>query len=90
MLSQNFIDKAELVSKYAQEYCLKVGKNDVKPKELLPFLVEKGVYDIVDQRNGSYLRELLRALDDENELYRIPQLYFERKDINRLWFFKAV
>jgi len=89
-LSRNDINKARLVSKYAQEYCLMVERSDIKPRELLPYLVKKVVYNQVDQRNGSYLRELLRKLDDAGKLDLIPQVTVERKTKNRYWSFRAV
>ena len=89
MLTQNQINRAKLVSKCAQEYCLKENKRDVKPKELMPYLIEKGVYNKVKTISTAQIRDLLRDLDVTNSLDLIPQIRMERRGIYRYWYFNA-
>jgi hypothetical protein len=57
-----------------------------KPKELMPLLIESGLFE-KDHRNGLPLRNILRELDDLNQLDLIPSLLAERKKVNVSWFF---
>lgn len=41
MLSEATINKAKMISKYLQEFCSKHPGKTFKPKDVLPFLVEK-------------------------------------------------
>lgn len=61
---------------------------DAKPKDLMPILIEKGFFK-KDHREGLPLREVLRDLDARNELYLLPQVRAERKEVNVSWFFNA-
>ncbi len=62
---------------------------DAKPKYLMPILIEKGFFK-KDHRDGLPLREILRNLDSNNELYLLPQVRADRKDKNVSWFFNAL
>lgn len=59
---------------------------NAKPKDLMPILIEKGFFT-KDHREGLPLREVLRDLDARNELYFLPQVRAERKEVNVSWFF---
>lgn len=72
---QAFLEKEKLV--------------DVKPKDLMLILIEKGFF-MKDQREGLPLREILRELDSRNELYLLPQVRAVRKEKNVSWFFNAL
>jgi hypothetical protein len=72
---QSFLEKEKLI--------------DAKPKDLLPILIEKGFFK-KDHRDGLPLREILRDLDSNDELYLLPQLRADRKDKNVSWFFNAL
>lgn len=63
--------------------------HDAKPKDLMEGLIRKGFFK-KDHRNGLPLRNMLRALDEKNELYLIPQVRVERKEKNRFWYFNPV
>lgn len=91
MLTQDTLNKARQISVYAQEFCVNNGVRGIKPKHLLPYLVEKGVFNQIDTRNGRDLREVLRKVDDANQLGElIPQASVERKSKNRFWFFNPI
>lgn len=61
---------------------------EVKPKDVMPFLVRAGVFR-KDHRDGLPLRNVLRELDSKNLLHLIPLLRVERKTKNRFWYFTA-
>lgn len=72
-----------------QDYLTSQKLQDVKPKSLMPLLIEKGFFN-KDHRDGLPLRNLLRDLDDKKSLYLLPQVSFEQKEKNRYWFFNAI
>lgn len=72
-----------------QEFLKKEKLIDAKPKDLMPILIEKGFFNM-DQRQGLPVRKVLRELDDRDELYLLPQVRAERKDVNTFWFFNAL
>ena len=72
-----------------QDFLEKEKIKDVKPKDLMPILIEKGFFK-QDHRNGLPLRNVLRDIDDKNLLYLLPQVVVERKETNRYWFFNAL
>nr|WP_052405029.1 hypothetical protein [Nonlabens ulvanivorans] len=71
-----------------QEYLINNNQIDIKPKDLMPILIEKGYFKN-DHRYGLHLRNVLRELDEKNLLYLLPQVTVERKEINRYWFFNG-
>lgn len=74
-LIQAFLEKEKLV--------------DAKPKDLMPVLIEKGFFK-KDHREGLPLREILRELDNRDELYLLPQVRADRKEKNVSWFFNPL
>ena len=72
-----------------QDYLTSQKLQDVKPKSLMPLLIEKGFFN-KDHRDGLPLRNLLRDLDDKKILYLLPQVSFEQKEKNRYWYFNAI
>jgi len=74
---------------FIQDYLTSQKLRDVKPKSLMPLLIEKGFFN-KDHRDGLPLRNLLRDLDDKKLLYLLPQVSFEQKEKNRYWYFNAI
>ena len=72
-----------------QDILLTENLHDAKPKDLMDGLIKKGFFK-KDHRNGLPLRNILRELDQENELYLIPQVRVDRKERNRFWYFNPV
>lgn len=72
-----------------QDYLISEKSHDVKPKNLMPLLIEKGFFN-KDHREGLPLRNVLRELYDKNLLYLLPQVRFEQKSKNRFWYFNAL
>jgi hypothetical protein len=71
-----------------QSFLAKEKLVDAKPKDLMPILIEKGFFN-KDHREGLPLREVLRDLDARNELYFLPQVRADRKNVNVSWFFNS-
>lgn len=91
MLSETTINKAKMISKYLQEFCSKHHGQTFKPKDVLPFLVEKNVFKKEDSRKGRDLRQVFRDVDAAGKLNElISQVYPERKPKNTYWFIRAV
>ena len=58
----------------------------IAAKELMPKFLSTGIFS-TNHRDGLPLRNLLRKLDSENQLHRIPSLMAERKSKNTYWYF---
>ena len=78
-----------LMANAIQVYLEKHKMSNAKPKELMPYLIEKGFFT-KDHRNGLPLRKVLRDLDERNELRLLPQVRVERKSKNRYWYFNPI
>lgn len=61
--------------------------NEVMAKDMMPYFILAGVFE-KDVKNGLPIRTILRRLDEKNELYKIPFVYAERKEVNTHWFFQ--
>ncbi len=89
MYKRPVTETAKLIDIYAQEW-LQINDRDLaKPKDLMPYLIEKGVFNR-DHREGLPLRRILRELDQLGKLNLIRGLSVERRPTNRLWFFNKV
>ena len=74
------------MGKSIQDFLSNKGLDSAKPKDLMPWLIEKGFFKS-DNRAGLPLREVLRKLDGEKKLNLLPNLVVERKEKNRYWSF---
>ena len=61
----------------------------IPAKDLMPEFIKAGVF-AKDHRNGLPIRKVLRELDKENELDRIPYVLPERKMKNTFWYFVRI
>lgn len=82
-------EKAVSVSKYIQEWLYLNNRTEAKPKDVIGYLIKKGIYKN-DNRLGNPLRNDLRKLDERKLLHLIEGLEVERKGKNRYWYFKRV
>lgn len=57
----------------------------IAAKEIMPELIKAGVFKM-DHRNGLPLRKVLRTLDKNKELNKIPFVHAERHDKNTFWY----
>lgn len=64
----------------------KSNPSKIKAKDLMPLFIEKGIFNS-DYKNGLPIRNLLRDLDELNNLPAIPYVVPERKLKNTNWFF---
>lgn len=81
------MDKIPAINKAIKEYFdLNNSIDEVRPKELMGWLIKKGVFTS-DNKEGRPLRDILRELDEKDQLHRIPSAHAERKVKNRNWYF---
>jgi hypothetical protein len=83
------VDKALLISKYAQEWLRINNRTEAKPGELMPYLIEKGVFKS-DHRNGLPLRNVLRELEKRDMLHLIQGAEYEPKQKNKMWYIRLM
>jgi hypothetical protein len=62
--------------------------NKIPAMDLMPEFVKAGIFNKDYEREGLPIRNLLRKLDRNNELNKIPTLLPERKSINTYWYFQ--
>lgn len=82
-------EKATLISKYIQEWLHMNSRIEAKLKDVINYLVKKGIYRS-DNRQGNPLKNDLRKLDKRDLLNLIEGLEVRRKDKNTYWYFKRV
>ena len=64
--------------------------NKILAKDLMPEFIKAGIFNKDYERKGLPIRNLLRELDRNNELDKIPSLLPERKPINTYWYFQRL
>lgn len=62
--------------------------NEIPAMDLMPEFIKAGIFNKDYERKGLPIRKLLRELDRNNELNKIPSLLPERKPINTYWYFQ--
>ncbi|HUH73902.1 MAG TPA: hypothetical protein VLZ75_05790 [Chitinophagales bacterium] len=58
----------------------------IPAKDLMPALIKAGVF-MKDNKNGKPIRDILRALDKNNQLGLIPYIHADRKEKDIYWYF---
>ena len=58
----------------------------IPAKDLMPDFIKADIFK-KNFKNGKPIRDVLRALDRNKELYLIPYVYPERKDADTFWYF---
>ena len=58
--------------------------------DMMDYFVDAGIFNMDYDRRGLPIRNVLRELDDKNQLDLIPYVVVERKDKNRNWFFEPL
>ncbi len=80
-------DKIASINSVIADYFKKNSKVKWIPaKEIMPALIAAGVFN-KDKRKGLPLREVLKALDKEKALDKIPLVHAERNGIDTYWYF---
>ena len=87
-LNNNTIQQALRVKRAVTEYFEKnQSVSKIAAKDLMPFFVSEGIFNMDYDRPGLPIRNLLRELDENDELHLIPQVHAERKTVRTYWFF---
>ena len=62
--------------------------NKILAKDLMPEFIKTGIFNKDYERERLPIRNLLRELDRNNELDKIPSILPERKTKNTNWYFQ--
>ena len=89
MYHRPFLETVKLIDVYIQEWLHVNRIENARPKDMMPYLVEKGVF-AKDYRMGLPLRKVLRKLDSMNCLHLIRGVHVVRRKANRQWFFRRI
>ncbi len=81
MNTDNIVQINEVIAEYFKTH----KENWIAAKDIMPDLIKAGVFT-KDHRKGLPLRKILRKLDIENTLDKIPFLHAERKEKNTYWY----
>lgn len=85
-----FMKKEERISEINRvllEYFEKhLNSEKIAAKEFMNLFIENGIFK-KNNKDGLPIRQLLRELDKENQLNKIPYIYVERKKKNVNWYF---
>ena len=87
MLSSSKLERARQVDGLIEKYLRETGADIAKPKDVMPFLIQRGVFR-KDHREGFPLRRLLNELADSGTLSAMRTAHYEQKAKNRLWHFR--
>lgn len=63
--------------------------DESRPKELMDFFIKYGVFE-KDYKKGGPIREILRELDEHDQLHLIPFVHVERKTKMTYWYFRRI
>ncbi|MBR3980959.1 MAG: hypothetical protein IKJ98_07355 [Bacteroidales bacterium] len=83
------MEQSEKISKINQvldEY-FKTHSQRILAKDLMPEFIKAGIFS-EDRKNGLPIRNILRELDKNNELDKIPYVFPDRKKKNTNWYFQ--
>jgi len=61
-------------------------EDSIAVKELMPDFIKAGIFT-KDQKNGLPIRKVLRALDEQKALDKIPNAHPERREQHTYWYF---
>lgn len=78
------------INNVLRDYFAKYPKSGmILAKEFMPLFIEKSIFN-KDYRDGLPIRKVLRELDDEDLLDKIPYVHVERKTKNANWYFRPL
>lgn len=82
------MDKITQINLVLKDYFM-LNKNVkiIPAKDMMAYFILVGIFP-KDTKNGFPIRNVLRRLDDKNQLYLIPFVYAERKEVNTNWYFQ--
>lgn len=79
------MDNIELINEVIAEYFNSHKEDWIPAKDIMPALINAGVFTR-DFKKGMPLRKILRLLDQENELDKIPSVHAERNEKVTYWY----
>lgn len=85
-MKRNLEQKALILNIYIQQWFNLYNKMEARPKDLMPYLIQKGIYKN-DNKDGTPLRNDLRKLRDREMLYLIKGVKACRKGEVTYWYF---
>jgi hypothetical protein len=85
-LTNDDIQRALRIKRAVAEYFEKSPLIKVQAKELMNTFINKGIFKR-NYQDGLPIRDFLRFLDENKQLYLIPQAFFDQKEQNRNWYF---
>ncbi|MEM8520632.1 hypothetical protein [Flavobacterium sp. PL12] len=84
------MSKTKQINQVLQSYFEEnISVKIIPAKDMMPYFILAGVFP-KDNKNGLPIRNVLRRLDDKNQLHLIPYVYAERKNVNTNWFFQRI
>lgn len=80
------IQKALRIKRAVTEYFDNSNQTRIQAKQLMDFFIEKGIFT-KNLKDGQPIRELLTKLDAAKLVYLIPQISFEMRGADKVWYF---
>ena len=83
--------KIEKINKVLADYFEKnKSVKRVRALDMMDYVVDAGIFKKDYERSGLPIRNLLRELDENNQLDLIPYVVVERKERNSNWYFEPL
>ena len=80
------MDKFTQINLVLKDYFeLNASVKQVLAKDMMPYFVLAGIFK-KDEKNGLPIQNLLRKLDEKNQLNIIPYLFADRKKVYTKWY----
>ncbi|UXX81055.1 hypothetical protein N7E81_08075 [Reichenbachiella carrageenanivorans] len=76
----------ERINQVISDYFEHSKKDTVAVRELMPDFIKAGIFT-KDHKKGLPIRKILRALDEQNALSKIPFVHAERQEKHTFWYF---
>ena len=82
------MDKCTQINLVLKDYFeLNLGVKQIPAKDMMPYFVLAGIFK-KDEKNGLPIRNILRQLDEKNQLNFIPFVVADRKAVYTKWYFE--
>lgn len=82
------MEKINQIKLVLREYFeLNKSVNSIPAKDMMPYFILAGIF-VKDSKNGLPIRNVLRRLDEKNQLHLMPFVYADRKEVNTNWYFQ--
>lgn len=82
------MEKINQIKLVLKEYFeLNNGVTIIPAKDIMPYFILAGIF-VKDSKKGLPIRNVLRRLDEKNQLHLIPFVHAERKEVKTKWYFQ--